>query len=224
MLTANFYIFLGKYLLRAIGYCYKTLTSLDVSGCFQVDDDKLKSVVERCPNLVEINAKNCRKLTDTLLHNLVNQNSTKIISLNIGGNFNITDSGVRLFVENYRYANNMQDLIISGLVVSDETILAITKRFRSLKTLGLAYLDLHETTLQELFTKIGVGLERIDLSWPSTTPMARNPQPSCPVLIDNLSRCCPNLFDLDISGNKNFTVADVTDLIERRLYLVSYSC
>jgi hypothetical protein len=158
----------GRYLLRAVGYCYNTITSLDVSGCFQVDDDKLKSVVEQCPNLVEINARNCRKLTDTLLFNLINENDAMILSLNIGGNFNITDSGVRSFIEHYRHAGDLQEFVVSGLVVSDETILAITKRCRSLKTLGLGYLDLHESTLQELFTRLVLGWK--ELIYPGRLP------------------------------------------------------
>lgn len=178
-------------------------------------------MLEQCPNLIEINARNCRKLTDTFLSELTKQNTATILLLNIGGNFNFTDEGVRSFLEAYRPMARVQELVLSGLSVRDDTVLILSKRCKSLKSLGLGYLDLRESTLLEIFAKIGSGLERLDLSWPSTTPVCYNAQPSCVMLIDVLVRYCPNLVDVDVSGNRNFAVADVMELIERKLYAVS---
>jgi hypothetical protein len=207
----------GKYILDAIDQCFSTLTHIDVSGCFQITDQHLISVLEKCPKLTHINIKNCRKITDTFLRQLATASHLHLLEVDIGGNFNITDEGVKFFVKQYRGINHIEDFTISGLTISDDTILQILRTCSNLKHFRIAYLDLKESTLIQIFQVLGRQLESLDLSWPSSTPNARNVQPSGPFLVEHLPSLCPMLTTLDLSANRNITLAHIQEIIERKL-------
>jgi hypothetical protein len=215
----------GKYLVSAANLCSTHLLKLDVSGCFQVADHQILEVLGKfCPNLYKLNVRNCRKLTDEFLVSFINQKYySNLRELNIGGNFNITDKGVSYFIENNPHMNEFTELMLSGLQISDETILLISKKCKSLIALGLGYCDLKETTIQHLLIKIGSQLEIFDWSWPSTNPVVTNPQPSTFFVIDSLATLCPSLKEIDLTGNRNMSLQSIAELIERKLLSVSLS-
>lgn len=213
----------GKYLVSATSYCGQNLLKLDISGCFQINNEHIYKLLEQCPNLMKLNIKNCRKLNDDLFHYIINNyNKTcQIIEFNIGGNFNITDDGIQFFINHYYKNDELIELSLSGLNISDETILLISKKCKSLISLGCGYLDLKETTIQTLMNQLGSQLEIFDWSWPSTNPVVQNVQPSAAFIVDTLTTLCPSLREVDLTGNRNLMLPHIIDFIERKLASVS---
>lgn len=209
----------GKYVVRLLDHCADTLTSLDVSGCFQVSCAVMNAIMSRCPNLKRLNLKNCRKLTDGLFQDILSFPSLTLLELNVGGNFNITDQGIRQFVQSYRNIHLLEDFGISGLDVRDETVSLMARRCTGLKVLQLAYLDIRESTLTELLQAIGPQLDKLDISWPSTTANAKNLQPSAAFIVDIISNNCPLLTELDVTANRSLQLKHVEELIDRKLSL-----
>lgn len=197
--------------------CSSELIELNVTGCFQITDQHLVAIFSRCPKLKVVQIGNCRKLTDDLLNGIANQQGLKFRQLDIGGNFNITDDGVRRFIKQYKHIHLLEELSLSGLPISDETVLLLCQQATSLKSLGLSYLDLKESTILTVLQTLGRQLEKLDMSWPSSTPHARNAQPSAVFLVDSIPSLCPMLTHLDLAANRNLTLPHVQEIIERKL-------
>jgi hypothetical protein len=228
--NANF--ILGKYLVTGTNLAGANLVCLDISGCFQVTDAHVTTVLEQCPNITKLNVKNCRKITNTILEGICRlaqspsssskSKKLKILELNIGGNFNISDAGVRNFLEKYSVVAEMTEFSLSGLKISDDTLRLLAMRCKSIKRVGLSYLDLRETTYELLFKEVGNQLEVLDWSWSSTTPLSINiNQPSAQFVVDSLVNSCINIKEVDLTGNKNLAVNHIVDLIEKKLAPVS---
>lgn len=207
----------GKYVVRLLDHCADTLTSLDVSGCFQVSGAVMNTVISRCPNLRRLNLKNCRKLNDDFLRDLVQYPNLILTELNIGGNFNITDAGIRLFLQQYRNIHALEEFGVSGLDVRDESVLLMARKFTGIKSLQLAYMDVRESTITELLQALGRQLERLDISWPSTTANVKNPQPAAKFLVEVICANCPLLTELDVTANRNLQLPHVQEIIDRKL-------
>eukprot|EP01033_Poteriospumella_lacustris_P004607 gene4607-3300_t len=206
-----------KYVVRLLDHCADTLTSLDVSGCFQVSGAVMNTVISRCPNLRRLNLKNCRKLNDDFLRDLVQYPNLILTELNIGGNFNITDTGIRLFLQQYRNIHALEEFGVSGLDVRDESVLLMARKFTGIKSLQLAYMDVRESTITELLQALGRQLERLDISWPSTTANVKNPQPAAKFLVEVICANCPLLTELDVTANRNLQLPHVQEIIDRKL-------
>ena len=108
---------------------------LDVHGCFQVDDGKMADVLESCPNLISINIRNCRKITDKFLETLVKYPRLPLQELDIGGNFNITNGGVRSFLEKFSGISKLTSFSVSGLPILDDTVKIMIKKLKSINTI-----------------------------------------------------------------------------------------
>lgn len=209
----------GNYVRKLLNFCASTLTSLDVSGCFQVTEEVLHTVLEKCPNLRRLNVKNCRKLTNNFLDDILTFPSLTLQELNFGGNFNINDVGIRNFVRNYRNIHMLENFGFSGLEVQDETISLIGQKCFGLKVLEMAYLDVREATLADLLASIGRQLEKLDIAWLSTTPNAKNAQPAAKFIVDTLCTNCPLLTELDLTANRNLQLPHIQELVDRKLSL-----
>ena len=206
----------GKYLLQAIRTCNHSIKELNVGGCFQVDDSKMKDILDTCPHLISLNVRNCRKLTDRFLEDLVRHPQIPLRHLNIGGDYNITNAGVQHFIKNYSNLNQLEELVLSGLTLDDETIQLLVQKCKNVKVLGMAYLDLHEDTWVRVLKTFGPQLEKLEMSWPSTTPQSRNGPPNPQVLAEIMAMECPKLVEVDLTGHRTFTVEDVVELLELR--------
>ena len=173
-----------------------------------------------CPHITHLNTKSCRKLSDAFLSTLVKNKTIKLESLDIGGNYNITDQAVHSFVSSYHNISELKELNLSGLSLTDDTISLVVKRCSSLVSIGLGYLDLKEGTYREVFDTLGHQLVHVNLSWSSSVMPARCMQPGADFLVDCLVTLCPVLREVDLSGNKNVTVQPITDLIDRKSALL----
>lgn len=201
--------------------CAKKLISLDVSGCFQISAEVMREVFSECPNIVHLNVRSCRKLTGSFMELIAQNRAPKLATLNVGGNYNIDDEGVRRLVTGFAHINKLQQLDLSGLSLSDATILLVAEKCTELTSIGLGYLDLRESTYATLFTNLGAQLETIDISWPSTVVPSSNNQISADFLLHSLSALCTRVTELDVSGNRNVTTDVLRELIERKLAQVS---
>ncbi|RYH12547.1 hypothetical protein EON65_37990 [archaeon] len=221
-LTIRLHVFfyIGRYLIKAISQSRDTLQTLDVSGCFQVDASIMEEVLMTCRNIKNLNLRSCRKLTNPFLDTLVKNRAIKLESLDIGGDYNITDLGVQAFLSSYHNISNLKELNLSGLVLTDDTILLVVKQCSSLVSLGVGYLDLKEATYMEVFRTLGPQLVHINISWSSSVMPSRCLQPKAEFLVDCLVSLCPVLREVDLSGNKNIILQSITDLIDRKSALL----
>ncbi len=206
----------GKFLLKVVSLCNHSLVSLDVSGCFQVDDLTIGTVLTTCPKLTNINIRNCRKLTDETLESL-GKLDTRLQSLNIGGNFNMTVKGVQAFLNHSRYLGELRELHISGLMITDDILTSVASSCRGLTAVGIGFADVSEAGLLKLFLGVGPQLLSLNVSWLSSATA----QIGSSFLIDCIAVHCPHLVELDISGLKNFSATNIAQLLETRLLQVS---
>lgn len=198
-----------------MGLSKKKLTALDASGCFQVDANIMRQCLRDCPALAHLNLRSCRKLTNNFMDVLIEGHAPHLLSLNIGGNYNINDDGISTLLS-YSNSSNLQELILSGLTIRDTTLLDVAEQCTSLVSLGLGHLDLRESVLREVLGRLGGRLEKLDLSWLNTVVPCYVPPPNADIIIDLLVGQCLRLVDLDLSGNKGITASHLADLIERK--------
>lgn len=212
----------GRYLLKVVTLSKGQLTHLDVSGCFQVDHSILQEVFRDCPALTHLNLRSCRKLGQKFIEVITSMAVPPLRSLNLGGNYNIDDQAMQCFLRGYPKLRLLQELNISGISIKDSTLLLLINQCPALRSLGLGYLDVNEQTLREVFLRLGGQVERLDLSWLSTTIPSYNLPPSPEFLVDSLVLYCTRLKEVDLSGNRVIFAPHLVDLIERKLAQVTF--
>lgn len=183
----------------------------------------MKEIFVLCPRIANLNLRACRKLSNAFPALLAQNLAPDLVSLNLGGNYNIDDAGVRQFLIGFSNISRLRELNLSGLQISDATILLIAEKCTSLTSLGLGYLDLRESTYLALLNRLGSQLDSLDLSWPSAVVGAANAQLSADFLINSLTNLCPRITSLDLSGNKNVTFDVLRELLERKFAQVNPS-
>ena len=157
----------GAYILRAISKC-PNITNLNISGCFQVSDVIIRDVLTQYPLIRRLNFRNCRKTTDASLKYLQDLGKN-LISVNIGGNFNITSAGIKTFLGSNPYVSNYEELYLSGLPLNDDNILLISKNCVKLISLSISYANVTEDTLSKLLSSNGNNLQRLHIAWLNNT-------------------------------------------------------
>lgn len=155
----------GKYIRRVVERC-RALVQLDIEGTFQVDDVTVSRILECCPHLNRINLRNCRKLTDLALDNIA-KNAKELTALDIGGNFNMSHSGMKKFLNSPK-VENFVELNISGLMLTDDAVHAIARRCPLLTRVGFSYGDISENALRTLLENVGEQLESLCIAWLAT--------------------------------------------------------
>ena len=206
----------GRYLLKVISFCSNTLVSVDVSGCFQTDDATIAKLLKSCHKLQNLNIKNCRKLTDITLESIVSLRNP-LDTLNIGGNFNMTPQGVQNFFLSYPHVHRLREMHVSGLMINDDILVSVAAKCTGLTSFGLGYSDVSESGLSKLLSVLGPQFVKLNVSWLSTL----HAQISTAFLLEVLATYCPRLIELDVSGMKNFTSANLTQLLDTRIMQVS---
>lgn len=202
----------GIYLIEIIEKC-KELNIIDVSGCLMIDDNIVNKLLITCPLLNTIEIRNCRKLTDLSIQYLI-EYGKNIIHINIGGNFNITEPGVLQLIKNHPNKHLLQSLNISGLPISENILENLSLHCTSLKYLGIGYAIISEISLRKYLELSGSKLEHLVISW--ITPPFGYTEDLSPDLLDYISRTCPKLHTLDISGLRNMTYNSILSLVETK--------
>lgn len=223
----------SKYIMKILDKC-KNLESIDVSGTFLVDDDLVLYMIQKCPNLKSLNIRNCRKCADITLKHIASSNN-KIDTLNIGGNLNITEQALIVFLSTTK-ATELIEFYISGLIINDIMLHLISKKCIKLKGFGINYANISEDGLHKFLTSssnipncpIGLNLETLHIAWIGTAgigipsdSIVERPQLSSEFFTVNLVQYCPKLTELDISGLKNVTSNALIQYLDQRLRLVS---
>jgi hypothetical protein len=201
----------AKYLIEVLKRC-PLLTHLDVSGCFPIDDDVISDILDLCPSLQNLCIRNCRKLTDDALVSI--QKKSKCINiLSIGGNINMTASGLQRFINNYSSAHSLRELHVSGLPLSPEVLAAVAKRCPSLRKLSIGYAIVAPETLESFLQQVGGGLDSLSIAWAELVSSSSSAAPPAP-LLDTVGRHCAQLTSLDLTGVKNVNTAALTQFID----------
>lgn len=188
------------------------LEELNVSGCFQVDDEIVSYIIQKCRKLTTLNIQNCRKLTDKCLVDL-SQSGLHFASLNIGGNMNITEQGVVQFLKSYPSAQHIKELNISGLPVTEAVLATLVERCHSVETLGIAYALIREENVRFLLQRIGKNLKHLNIAWLPCNDAADTYAFS---FFEHLNATCPSLVSLDLCGMRTVTAANLQKFLEAR--------
>ena len=216
----------AKYLIAVLKRC-PLLTHLDVSGCFPIDDDVIAVILDSCPLLENLCIRNCRKLTDETLVSI--QKESKCINiLSIGGNINITETGLQRFINTYSLAHSLLELHVSGLPLTPG-VLAAVGRCSSLRSLSLGYALLTSETFRAVMEQVGGGLEALSLAWAEavaqrdiggagSSSLSSGDHDS---LLDHVRLNCPQLVSLDLIGMKNVNTAALSQVIDFKYSQVS---
>ena len=130
------------------------MQSLDVCGCFQVDDAVLVDILTRCSQLKYLDIENCRKISDKGVDALVGS-KRKLDSINIGGDFNITSTGLKKFITSFPHLRNLRHLHVSGLDINDSIIYSIVDYCKDLESLSISFADISEAALNTLLDRFG---------------------------------------------------------------------
>jgi hypothetical protein len=210
----------GKYLAKIINRVNLNLTELDISGTFQVDDDVVALVLKHCKHLVSLNIRNCRKVTNKSLDHIIALGHN-LTTINIGGNFNITNDGVNKFLTTCPRIQEYVEINLSGLPIQSDTLALLTHNCHGLKAISLAYSDLGEMALRDFLEAKGGNLQKLCISWLCTASGSVHEQVSAEFLVDFLSRACPQLVELDICGLRNFNAANLLQFLDNKLAMVS---
>ncbi|TDH67604.1 hypothetical protein CCR75_000084 [Bremia lactucae] len=139
------------------------LQIVNFSGCFRLTDDAIELLLKSCPEIKDLNIENCRKLTDATLDHL-RKLSPKLQSLDIGGNFNMTITGITRLIERHPNHSKFTKIHISGHLVTDETIKAIMAKCRKLHSLSVGYCAITDEALIALLKK-RESISRLYLHW-----------------------------------------------------------
>ena len=144
----------------------------------------------------------------------------KLEYLNIGGNFNISNLSIQNLLKKYNNFSLLHTLELSGLSIDDTTISLITSKCNNVTTIGIGYADISENAFSDFINKIGSKLIKLNISWLSQVSVPLNYQINGNVIVDLLSSKCPQLRDVDVSGNKTMTVNNLLQLIEIKIQQV----
>jgi hypothetical protein len=202
----------GAYFTKVLEVVFFSLITLDVSGCFQVDDGCVVQILEKCQHLEFFNIRNCRKITNVSLESIVMQKASSLKSLNIGGNFNITVSGLHNFVNNS--SHKLSNLQLAGLPITDELVVNLASKFALLTCLNISYSNIKEDTLIHICKVLGKQLSSLNVSWHSCQLESVNPQFSFGCFIELMTMYCRRLVELDISGIRSLGVVHILRLVE----------
>lgn len=206
----------GRYL-KKILETTGAITELDVGGTFQVDDESVLAITTNCPKLKVLNIRNCKKLTDRSLEHILKCDS--LVSLNIGGNFNMTVSGILHFLKT-KLATRLEELHLSGLPITDEMMEIIGRRCNSLKTLGINYTDVSESSIRACLNEIGERLQILSVAWIAVSTDLTATQISEDFFSQFLPKACPKLVDLDVTGIRNLHAAALLSYLDAKQFEV----
>jgi hypothetical protein len=122
-----------------------------------VDDGVLIDVLTRCNQLKYLDIENCRKISDKGVDGLV-CSKRKLDSINIGGDYNITNTGLKKFVTSFPNLRDLRHLHVSGLDINDDIIYSIVDNCSDLTSLSISFADISEDALNTLLDKFGTKL------------------------------------------------------------------
>lgn len=186
------------------------MQEIDLSGTFHVDDELVHVILLKCSRIQKLNIRNCRKITYTALDHIIQKKTTILTSLNIGGDLNISEDGIYQFIKS-PVTSQLTELYLSGLAVNDKLLQLLSKQCKHLKKVGLNYSNVTERVLREFLISIGSNMQVLHMAWIGSPgiayPVDNNDKThfSPEFFTEFLSRTCPCIVELDVSGLKSIT-------------------
>jgi hypothetical protein len=202
----------GAYFEKVIDRCCSNLETIDVMGCFQVDDVLLKYMLEKCPKVHTLSVRNCRKLTDESLLHIINH-GLGITVLHLGGNFNMTREGVERFFDTHPRLKSITGLHMSGLDLTPSILAKVGKKCTSLTELSIAYSEVPEADIRALLEMVGSQLESLNIGWLFSIEADTHCSTD---FLDFVGRVCPRLTHIDISGLKGVGSSMIENLVSTK--------
>uniref|UniRef100_K3WUL8 F-box domain-containing protein n=1 Tax=Globisporangium ultimum (strain ATCC 200006 / CBS 805.95 / DAOM BR144) TaxID=431595 RepID=K3WUL8_GLOUD len=151
-----------KFVTKLSTICPK-LHTVNFSGCFRLTDDAIEVLLRNCPDIKDLNIENCRKLTDLSLDHL-RKHAPKLLSIDIGGNFNMTIQGITKFIEKHPNHAKFTRVHISGHPVTDNTLKTIMSKCRKIHSLSIGYCAVSDDAVIALLKKRD-AMSRLCLHW-----------------------------------------------------------
>jgi hypothetical protein len=185
-------------------------------------------IVQKCPSVKYLNIRNCRKISDKVL-NYLSRNSSNIVSINLGGDINITLEGIKQYLQS-NSSSKLTELHLSGLMITEEIITLLSEKCLNLTKIGINYACINESCLRNfLDSELGRNLTLLHIAWISTPGFTSqiNAQPeqtqiSSDFFTEFLPYRCPVLEELDASGIKNVNSSTIQQYLENRWRLVDF--
>uniref|UniRef100_A0AAV1TM84 F-box/LRR-repeat protein 15-like leucin rich repeat domain-containing protein n=1 Tax=Peronospora matthiolae TaxID=2874970 RepID=A0AAV1TM84_9STRA len=187
------------------GICPK-LHAVNFSGCFRLTDEAIETLLKNCPEIKDLNIENCRKLTDATLDHLC-KFALKLQSFDIGGNFNMTISGITKLIEKHPNHSKLTKVHVSGHPVTDQTIKIIMAKCRKLHSLSVGYCAITDDALITLLKK-RESVSRLSLHW----NVAITDQ-----LLYYLGSEARNLQELNLCGVKSVSADSIVAAIHAKM-------
>lgn len=171
----------------------ENLAVLDWTGVHGLHDEMLARLLPKCPNLLRLSLKNCRRLTVESLR-CVAQHQPRLESLDVGGAFNISAEDV---LEVIPTLTELNEIHVSGLGWTNDTVESLVG-YRPWTKVSLAFsFRLTQASLRQSMMHIAETLISVAL-------------PFCENTVDNalmgmLGRNLPLVQYLDVRGNPSLT-------------------
>lgn len=184
------------------------LQTLNLSGSFRLTDDAIEMLLMNCKDMKELHLENCRKLTDqTLMHFI--KLCPKLMCLDVGGNYNMTLTGLSKCIEQHVNHSKFTKVHISGHVITDELLHLIESKCRKLHSLCIGYSSVSDDALISLLDRRKL-INRLHIHW-NTAVTDR--------ILYHMATNCPNLQEINLCGTKTFTVDALRHFIYEKMQI-----
>ena len=150
--------------LTRIGRECPRLTSIDLSGCFEIWDGGVAALLRGCPALRRIALDNCRKLSDASLHCMV-EHGGALRAISIGGCVNMTAAAAcAQLVQRHPCRAHFQELHLSGLGMLGGSLRAIARECTALERLSIGFSEAADGDIEALAQGLQ-GLASLRVHW-----------------------------------------------------------
>jgi hypothetical protein len=195
-----------SYFLRELAGKCPNLKELNLSGCFKIGDGGVLQILKGCTSLSSINLENCRKLSDVSLTHMVHHGQA-LVSVDIGGNFNMTTNGIAELIRNHGNRSKFVGLHISGHVVPDWLLQLITDKLKRLQQLSIGYTLVPTAHIIALLTR-RPNIRKLRVHW-------------CTQINEEFIKFvpqCPALQTLDLTGIKTISDQMLIEMMEAKMH------
>lgn len=126
---------------------FRSLVTLNLSGCNQIADEDLKLIGQSCPHLFEINLEECRGFTDVGVADLVHHCQV-LAGLNLNRCYPLTDKAIG---EIGRSASRLVDLsLVRCVEMTDKGLLRLLRFCHTLRRLDVRQCDFSLKVLEQV--------------------------------------------------------------------------
>eukprot|EP01117_Protostelium_nocturnum_P014419 TRINITY_DN5483_c0_g1_i1.p1 TRINITY_DN5483_c0_g1~~TRINITY_DN5483_c0_g1_i1.p1 ORF type:complete len:662 (-),score=186.84 TRINITY_DN5483_c0_g1_i1:29-2014(-) len=119
--------------------CIPSLTKLDLNGCNRMGSQGMKSLVQNCPNLNELDLSECYFIDDDAIYHLLQSKSLIILTLADCFRVKFTFEDVQNFEREKVEKSPLKSLCMRHTFITDESVRMITQICSDLRILDLSW-------------------------------------------------------------------------------------